>query len=116
MQMTEEQTIKLFVQQVLQALEVAEQEFNLDLSHVNVIVAGALVVPAKTSYEGDGTVLFNPEFILNHFDAMVENAIAHELAHIVVHHRPEYGSGHDLGWKKVKEHLESTAELVGSLS
>lgn len=114
--MTEEQTIKLFVQQVLQVLEVAEQEFNLDLSHVNVIVAEALTVPAKTFYEGDGTVMFNPEFILNHFDAMIQKSIPHEIAHIVVHHRPEYGSGHDLGWKSVKEHLESTAELVGSLS
>lgn len=113
--MTEEQTIKLFLQQVLQVLKVAEQEFNLDLSNVSVIAA-PLSVPARTFYEGDGMVVFNPEFILNHFDAMVENAIAHELAHIVVHHRPEYGSGHDLGWKSIKEHLESTAELVGSLS
>ena len=113
--MTEEQTIKLFVQQVLQVLEVAEQEFNLDLSNVSVIAA-PLSVPAKTFYEGDGTIIFNTEFILNQFDAMVQKAIPHEVAHIVIHHRPEYGSGHDLGWKSIKEHLESTAELVGSLS
>lgn len=113
--MTEEQTIKLFVQQVLQVLEVAEQEFNLDLSNVSVIAA-PLIVPAKTFYEGDGTIIFNTEFILNQFDAMIQKSIPHEVAHIVVHHRPEYGSGHDLGWKSVKEHLESTAELVGSLS
>ena len=37
--MNEEQTIKLFLQQVLQVLKVAEQEFNLDLSNVSVIAA-----------------------------------------------------------------------------
>lgn len=108
-------TIELFLQQALHVLEVAEQEFNLDLSKVQVI-AGNLGTPAKTYYAGDGMIVFNTEFILNHFDTMVEKAIPHEVAHVVIHHRPEYGSGHDLGWKSVKEHLESTAELVGSLS
>ena len=112
--MTEQYTsVCNFLDQAYKMIGVAEKRFDIDLSSV-IIVVGPNEKPATTFYEDNGYIVFDLEFVLNHYEAMVSKAIPHEVAHIVTYYKPELGCNHDLGWQKVKEQLESTAELVGS--
>lgn len=114
--MTEQDTlVRDFLDQTYKMIGIAEIKFGIDLSRV-ICIVGAQEKPATTYYEDNGYIVFSLEFVLNHFDAMVQKAIPHEVAHIVTYYRPDLGCGHDVGWKSIKEQLESTAELVGSMS
>lgn len=48
------------------------------------------------------TLRFNSEIIQGkHFDDMMQNTVAHEVAHLVCFARPDLGSKHNPGWKRV---------------
>ena len=44
---------------------------------------------------------FNSEAITNNWDEMVDDTIPHEIAHIICQMRPNLGSNHNAGWKRV---------------
>jgi predicted SprT family Zn-dependent metalloprotease len=48
------------------------------------------------------TLRFNSEIIQgDHFDDMMQNTVAHEVAHLVCYARPDLGRKHDAGWQRV---------------
>ena len=51
---------------------------------------------------GNDLIRLNVDFIADHrYDAMLNNTVAHEIAHIVCHIRPMLGRKHNPGWKRV---------------
>jgi predicted SprT family Zn-dependent metalloprotease len=50
----------------------------------------------------DFTLRFNRELISSkHFDDILNETVAHEIAHLVCFSRPDLGRNHDAGWRRV---------------
>ena len=51
---------------------------------------------------GDYKLRFNRELVMGkHFEDMLKNTIAHEIAHLVTYARPDLGRNHNAGWRKI---------------
>jgi len=82
--------------------QLATRLYRVDLSRLVVVydLRGKTAGWAHGSYHPK--IRLNVDMIANNsYDAIINNTIQHEMAHIVCHIRPELGRKHDLGWKRV---------------
>lgn len=96
--------------------------YALDLSIVSIDCSLRGRVAGKAGYQqsratGARTYFlkFNADLIDRELDNMLNDTVPHEIAHIVCYMKPELGSGHDYGWKRVCKALGGSGETKHSL-
>jgi SprT protein len=96
----------------------AEARYGVDLSGVQVRFDLRGRAAGMAGYKGllfskhrDYFLRFNRDMIHNDgFKHVLEDTVPHEIAHIVCYMRPELGSKHDSGWKRVCRSLGGNGE------
>lgn len=58
----------------------------------------------------------NASAFVDNWDEMMKDTIPHELAHLVCYYRPELGSNHDRGWKRVCQMLGGSGDRTHSMA
>lgn len=101
--------LALMTQKVYSLFEQASQLYGLNLrqTEIRFDLRGMKAGKARCRFCTNGllkkySVHFNPQVIHGeHFDDVLQNVTAHEVAHIVCFMNPSLGRDHDEGWKRV---------------